>query len=83
MLETIPYFEAMKVIESGNPFSVTFVKYNKTKRKGGQILTLENVRCSSKFIKHDIITLTHCISGQVREFHSRLMTNINGKQVVW
>lgn len=83
IVQTIQYFEMMDLIALGNPFAISFVKYNKTKRKGGDQLTLEGVKCSSRFIQHDILTLTHCQGGQVREVHSRLITHYNGKQVVW
>jgi hypothetical protein len=81
-MELILLRDALKLIDRGAMFSLKFVKYNKKSKKGGEILELKDVICTSKFYKHGIRTI-RLLNGETREFHIRLMTHFNDKKVLW
>lgn len=75
--------DALKIIDSHVPFDITYVTADKNRRKAGKTITLQNVVSTSRFFKHGIRTIKILSSGKSREFHIRLMTHFNGKEIVW
>lgn len=69
------------------PFSVSYVKFDKARRTGGQLATLSNVRTigsASDQKKNQTITVR--AAGNTRHpyvIHIRLILEFNGKPIVW
>ncbi|HRH57404.1 MAG TPA: hypothetical protein PLS10_07115 [Chitinophagales bacterium] len=75
--------DALKIIDSHVPFDLTYTTADKKRRTGGKDVSLKNVVSTSRFYKHGIRTIKILSSGQTREFHIRLITKFNGKEIVW
>jgi len=75
--------DALKIIDSHEPFDLEFITADKKRRTGGKRMIFENVISTSRFYKHGIRTIKILSSGNSREFHIRLLTKFNGKEIVW
>lgn len=82
-MEFIFLADALKIIDSHEPFDLEYITADKKRRKGGKRMSFQNVMSTSRFYKHGIRTIKILSSGNSREFHIRLMTKFNNKEVVW
>ena len=88
-MDKIQLFEALRLVRNFEPFSVTFIKYSPTKKKGGAIVTFSNVVMTTKVenaMKQHLITvrvpeLAHC-PGDLRTIYIYSILSINGKQTL-
>lgn len=90
--------DALDIMKNGEPFSISFVTANKSKKTGGEILELENVKLN-KFQKQVVKNIESIPkpanetaneirnfllpNGQIRKCHIRLITKFNGQPVVY
>jgi hypothetical protein len=75
--------DALKIIDSHAPFDIEYITADKKRQTGGKRMVLKDVISTSRFYKHGIRTIKILSSGNSREFHFRLMTKFNNKEVVW
>lgn len=90
--------DALDLMKKDEPFDVTYVSANKTKKTGGEFIELKGVRLN-KFQKEPRETKTAITkpanetqneirnfllpNGQIRKAHIRLITTFNGQPVVY
>lgn len=82
-MEFIFLADALKIIDSHEPFDIEYITADKNRRTGGKRNSFKNVVSTSRFYKHGIRTIKILSSGNSREFHIRLMTKFNDKEIVW
>jgi len=69
-------------IANGNPFDITFVKADKDRNLGGQIVNLKEVKLSTKSSKMALLNLI-LKNGSMRRCHIRLVIEYNGQKIVY
>ncbi len=67
--------QARKIIESGEPFDVSFWK------KNGEIIHAQNVVCTSSYFRGNTFNFKWLDSGEFRKVKALLIFNINGEEV--
>jgi hypothetical protein len=78
----ITFDEAMRLMASGKPFNITFVKADLRRKTGGQIRHEQDaVQIGWDYANHN--RRLRLRSGAVRNVHIRLITEINGRKVVY
>ena len=67
--------QARKIIESHQPFNVSFWK------KNGEIVHAENVVCTSSYFRGNTFNLKWLNSEEFRKVKASLIFNVNGEEV--
>lgn len=67
--------DARKIIESGDPFSLTFMK------KNGEIVNATNVVCTSSHFHGNTFNLKFLDSDQFRKIKAVLIINVSGEEL--
>lgn len=83
-MDNIQLFEALRDVRDFKPFSVTFVKYSRSKRKGGEIVSFANVvmiKKANNAMKEHQITVRLLGIDEIRTIYIYSILAINGKNV--
>jgi hypothetical protein len=67
--------DARKIIESGDPFDISFWK------KNGEIVHAKNVVCLSSYFHGNTFNIKFLNSGEIRKIKAVLIFNISGEEV--
>jgi hypothetical protein len=67
--------EARKLIESGEPFDLIYIKEN------GTIMNAKNVICTSSYFNGNTFNLKFLDSNQFRKIHAFLILNVSGEEI--
>lgn len=67
--------DARKIIESGDPFSVSFIK------KDGELVHANNVVCTSSYHNGNTFNLKFLDSNEFRKIKAVLIINISGEEI--
>ncbi len=67
--------QARKIIESGDPFDVSFWKRN------GEIVDARNVVCTSSYFRGNTFNFKWIESSQFRKVKALLIFNVNGEEI--
>jgi hypothetical protein len=67
--------EARKLIESGDPIDLIYVKEN------GALMNARNVICTSSFFNGNTFNLKFLDSNQFRKIHAFLIINVSGEEI--
>ena len=67
--------QARKIIESGEPFDVSFWKRN------GEIVDARNVVCTSSYFHGNTFNFKWLDSSQFRKVKALLIFNVNGEEI--
>jgi hypothetical protein len=74
--------EALRIMASGKPFDITFVKADISRKTGGQIRHEQQaVQIGLDFANH--VRRLRLRSGRIRNVNIRLITEINNRKVVY
>jgi hypothetical protein len=67
--------DARKIIESGEPFDLSFWKRN------GEIVNARNVVCLSSYFHGRTFNIKFLNSGEIRKIRAVLIFNVNGEEI--
>lgn len=82
MLGIITFEEALHIMASGQPFDIAFVKADTSRNTGGQIRYEKGaVQIGMDYDNHQ--RRIKLRSGRIRNVHIRLITELNGKKVIY
>lgn len=74
--------DVLQWMESNKPFSLEAVKYDRNRHTGGEIMKFHHAVLVSQHAKMGTIRLK-TNSGHLRDIHTRLIIQFNGKRVIW
>jgi len=82
MQGVITFEEAMRLMATGQPFDITFVKADMGRGTGGQIRHERQAeQIGMDYANHQ--RRLKLRSGRIRNVHIRLITEINGRKVIY
>ena len=81
-MQLISLRDALAILDSGQPCTVTFVTCDRRRKRGGELLTYEACVWVSTYWKKGIRNV-RLPNKKVRPIHIWLITQLNGKKVIW